>query len=181
MIKKSMIVVALVGLAISAAYSQNRAADSSAQVRQGEVVPIGDTLFVKVVKSKTSFAGIKLKGEPVVVALEMDSGKKGATLFYKLSTNPDSSEVLLMSGAKKLAPRAVIEDFPSWGQDNDKEIDTLDPKENLGGTTINFQQKGTISILFDVPPEESKTPKKLSVVLRMVQPANAQRSFVVPL
>jgi len=181
MMKKSIILVMVAGLAVNAAYSQGRAADSVAQVKQGEVVPIGDGLMVKVIKATTSFAGVKLKGEPVVVALEMDAGKKGATLFYKLSRDPGSSEVLLMSGSKKLAPRAVIEDFPSWGQDNDKEIDGLDPKETVGGTTLTFQQKGTISILFDVPPEEAKTPKKLSVMLRVVLPTNVQRSFVVPL
>jgi hypothetical protein len=85
------------------------------QQRAGEVIPIGDTLFIKVNKATTPFAGVKLNGEAFVAVLEMESGKKGATLFYKISANPDTSEIFLMSGTKKIAPRAVIEDFPSWG------------------------------------------------------------------
>ena len=86
-----------------------------------------------------------------------------------------------MSGAKKLAPRALIEDFPSWGPDNDKEVDTLDPKENLGGTTLDFRQKGSIALLFDVPLEDAKVQKKLSIMLHMLQPKDQLRSFVVTL
>jgi hypothetical protein len=149
------------------------------QQRAGEAIPIGDTLFIKVNKSTTPFAGVKLKGEAFVAVLEMESGKKGATLFYKITANPDTSQIFLMSGTKKIAPRAVIEDFPSWGQDNDKDIDTLDPKDTVGGTTITFQQKGSVSILFDVPLEEARNPKKLSVGLRIVQPKEDERTFVV--
>jgi hypothetical protein len=149
------------------------------QQRAGEVIPIGDTLFIKVNKATTPFAGVKLNGEAFVAVLEMESGKKGATLFYKISANPDTSEIFLMSGTKKIAPRAVIEDFPSWGQDNDKDIDTLDPKDTAGGTTLSFQQKGSVSILFDVPLEVARNPKKLSVALRMVQPKEDERTFVV--
>ena len=151
----------------------------AAQQKAGEAIPIGETLFIKVNKATTPFTGVKLKGEAFVAILEMESGKKGATLFYKISANPDKSEIFLMSGTKKIAPRAVIEDFPSWGQDNDKEIDTLDPKDTVGGTTLTFQQKGSVSILFDVPLEDARTPKKLSVALRMVQPKDDERTFVV--
>jgi len=149
------------------------------QQRPGEIIPIGDTLMIKVNKATTPFPGVKLKGEAFVAVLEMESGKKGATLFYKISANPDTTEIFLMSGTKKIAPRAVIEDFPSWGQDNDKEIDSLDPKDTVGGTTLTFQQKGSVSILFDVPLEEARNPKKLSVGLRMVQPKDDERTFVV--
>ncbi len=181
MMRKFLLLAAISALTINAAYPQSRSADAARQVKAGEVIPIGETLFVKVMKATKSFEGVKVKGEPFVVVLEMDAGKKGATLFYKLSANPASSEVYLLSGAQKLAPRAVIEDFPSWGQDNDKDIDTLDPKETIGGVTLTFQQKGSIALLFDVPLEEAKTPKKLSVALRMVLPKDEQRSFVVTL
>jgi|SRR5262252_2326527 len=149
------------------------------QVKAGEVVSLGDSLFIKVSRATTQFAGVKLKGEAFVAVLEMDSGKKGATVLYKISSDPNSSQILLMSGTRKIAPRAVVEDFPSWGQDNDKEVDNLDPKENIGPTTLTFQQKGSLSILFDVPPEEARTPKKLSVALRMVQPKEDERTVVV--
>lgn len=181
MMRKCLLLVAVFALAINVAYPQSRNADSARQVQAGEVVPFGESLFVRVMKSTKPFAGVKVKGEPFVVVLEMDAGKKGATLFYKLSANPATTEVYLLSGAQKLAPRAVIEDFPSWGTDNDKEVDTLDPKETIGGVTLTFQQKGSIALLFDVPLEDAKTQKKLSVWLRMVQPKDQQRSFVVSL
>src|SRR5215510_3234372 len=171
--------IIIISVAIVLAVQLANINPASAQVRAGEVIPVGDSLFIKVSRTTTPFAGVKLKGEAFVVVLEMESGKKGATLFYKINTNPDSSQIFLMSGTKKIAPRAVLEDFPSWGQDNDKEIETLDPKDAIGGTTLIFQQKGTLSILFDVPPEEARTPKKLSVALRLVQPKEDDRTFVV--
>ena len=181
MMRRFLILVAVLVLAINAAYPQSPGADSTRQVKAGEVVTIGSTLFVRVTKSTKSFAGVKVKGAAVVVDLEMDAGKLGATLYYKLTSDPGSTGVYLVSGAQKLAPRAVIEDFPSWGTDNDKEVDTLDPKDTIGGVTLTFQQKGSISLLFDVPLEDAKTPKKLSVVIRMVQPKDDQRSFVATL
>ena len=181
MMKKVLLVLTIVGLASNVAYPQTQKGDSSRQVQVGEVVPFGESLFVKVMKSTRPFEGVKVKGEPVVVVLEMDAGKPGATLFYHLTADPATTDLFLLSGAKKLAPRAVIEDFPSWGRDNDKEVDTLDPKETVGGVTLNFQQKGSIALLFDVPPEDAKTQKKLSVALRMVQPKDERRSFVVTL
>jgi hypothetical protein len=57
----------------------------------------------------------------------------------------------------------------------------LDPKDTIGGVTLNFKQKGSIALLFDVPLEDAKTQKKLSVALRMVEPQDEQRSFVVTL
>ncbi len=181
MMRKFLLLVAISALTINVAYTQSRSADAARQVQAGEVVPIGSTLFVRVMKSTKSFEGVKVKGEAFVVVLEMDAGKQGATLFYKLNANPATSEIYLLSGARKLAPRAVIEDFPSWGKDNDKDIDGLDPKETIGGVTLTFQQKGSIALLFDVPLEDAKTQKKLSVALRMVQPKDDQRSFVVTL
>ncbi len=179
--RKSLLLMATFALAINVAYPQSRGADSARQVKAGEVVTIGSSLFVRVTKSTKSFAGVKVKGTAVVVDLEMDAGKLGATLYYKLTADPGSTGVYLVSGAQKLAPRAVIEDFPSWGTDNDKEVETLDPKDTIGGVTLTFQRKGSISLLFDVPLEEEKTPKKLSVMIRMVQPKDDQRSFVATL
>ena len=173
--KKFLVISFAIVLAIQLA-NMNPAA---AQAKAGEIITVGDSLFIKVSRATTPFAGVKLKGEAFVAVLEMESGKKGATLFYKINTNPDSSQIFLMSGTKRIAPLAVLEDFPSWGRDNDKEIETLDPKDAIGGTTLIFQQKGTLSILFDVPPEEARTPKKLSVALRLVQPKEDDRTFVV--
>lgn len=179
--RKALLVLVLLVLSVNIAYVQSRTDDSSTQVKAGEVVPFGESLYVRVVKSQKTFTGVRVKGEPVVVVLEMDSGKPGATLFYKLSASPNATEVYLLSGAKKVAPRAVIEDFPSWGTDNDKEVEILDPKDAIGGVTLNFKQKGSIALLFDVPVEDAKAQKKLSVVLRMVEPKDEQRSFVVTL
>lgn len=179
--RKALLLAVLFSLSVNVAYVQDRADDSPRQIKAGEVVPFGESLFVKVVKSTKTFASVSVNGEPVVVVLEMDSGKSGATLFYKLSASPAATEVYLLSGAKKLAPRAVMEDFPSWGADNDKEVEVLDPKDAIGGVTLNFKQKGSIALLFDVPLEDAKGQKKLSVVLRMVEPKDEQRSFVVTL
>jgi hypothetical protein len=177
--RKTLLLLAVFALSINVAYLQSPSADSPRQVRAGEVVPFGESLFVRVVKSTKPFAGVSVKGEPVVVVLEMDSGKPGATLFYKLSASPNATEVYLLSGTKKVAPSAVIEDFPSWGTDNDKEVEILDPKDTIGGVTLNFKQKGSVALLFDVPVEDAKAQKKLSVVLRMVEPKDERRSFVV--
>ncbi len=174
--KYLLLLVALV-LGVNVSYSQN----SAKQVQSGEVVPFGESLFVKAAKSTRPFAGVKVKGEPVVVVLDMDAGKPGATLYYKLTADPATTEIFLLSGEKKIAPRAVIEDFPSWGKDNDKEVDALDPRDTIGGVTLTFQRKGSIALLFDVSKEDAKTQKRLSVALRLVQPKDEQRSFIVTL
>jgi hypothetical protein len=179
--RRALLLIAVLLLAINVAYPQGQRTEAQRQVKAGEVVPFGESLFVKIARSTKPFAGVKTKGEAVVIALEMDSGKQGATLYYKLSADPSATEVYLLSGDKKLAPRAVIEDFPSWGDDNDKEVEVLDPKDKIGAVTLNFQQKGAVLLLFDVPLEDAKTPKRLSAVLRMVQPKDEQRSFVVSL
>lgn len=176
MMRKFLLLAVVFVLAVNVAYPQT----SARQVQAGEVVPFGESVFVKVTKSTRAFAGVKVKGEPFVVVLDMDAGKAGATVFYRLTADP-KTEIYLLSGAKKIAPRAVIEDFPSWGKDNDKEVDTLNPKETIGGVTLTFQQKGSIALLFDVPLEEAKTQKKLSVALRVIQPKDEQRSFIVTL
>jgi hypothetical protein len=179
--RKVLLVLAVFALSINVAHPQSRGDDSAMQVKAGEVVPFGESLFVRVVKSTKPFAGIKVKGEPVVVVIEVDSAKSGATIFYNLSADPTATEVYLLSGAKKVAPSAVIEDFPSWGKDNDKEVEALDPKNSMAGVTLNFQNKGSIALLFDVPVEDAKSQKKLSVSMRMIQPQDEKRSFVVTL
>jgi len=179
--RKVVLVAVFFALTVSVAYPQSQNAQTARQVQSGEVVPFGESVFVRVVKSSKSFSGVKVKGEPMVVVLEMDSGKIGATMFYNLSADPGATEIFLLSGTKKLAPSAIVEDFPSWGDDNDKEVEVLDPKDKLGGTTLNFQKKGSIALLFDVPIEDAKTQKKLSVALRLVKPKDEQRLFVVSL
>lgn len=181
MIKKLLFFVAVGMLTIHLANPQSQAADSVKEVKAGEALLLGDILLVKVTQSnKPAFAGVKVKGEPLVVVLELDGGKKGVTLSYNLSGDSRSSEVYLASGAQRSAPRAVIEDFPSWGSDNDKEVELLDPK-GAGSSSLEFEGKGSISLLFDVPVAQAKGPKKLSIVLRTVQPKREQHSIVVNL
>jgi len=181
MIRKLLFFVAVGMLAIQLAYPQSQAADSVKEVKAGEALLLGDILLVKVTQSKKSaFPGVKLKGEPLVVVLELDAGKKGVTVSYNLSADPRSSELYLTSGGQKSAPRAVIEDFPSWGSDNDKEVELLDPK-GAGSSSLDFEGKGSISLLFDVPVAQAKGPKKLSMVIRTVQPKREQLSIVVNL
>ena len=180
--KRFLLVIALTALATHAAYSQGHSNDSARHVKAGEVLQFGDSLNVRVTRSPVSqFSGVKLKGQPLVVVLDFDSGKQGATLSYKLTTDPRTSDLYLASGAQRLAPLAVVEDFPSWGKDNDKEVEVIDPKESGGGVVLSFGQKGSVLLLFDVPAQQAKTPLKFSMKLRTVAPADEQHSFVVSL
>ena len=74
---------------------------------------------------------------------------------------------------------AVVEDFPSWGKDNDKEVEVLNAREGAGGVILTFGQKGSVSLLFDVPAEQVKAALKFSMTLRTVKPKDEQHSFVV--
>src|SRR6266567_7913039 len=67
MMRRFVILVAVVALAINVAYPQSPGADSARQVKAGEVVTIGSSLFVRVTKSTKSFAGVKVKGAALVV------------------------------------------------------------------------------------------------------------------
>lgn len=180
MMSKFLSVIAVAALLVQPAYTQGRATDSAKQVKSGESVRLAPGVTVKVIKAgKSPFTGVKVKGEAMVVVLELDAGKKQAKLGYKLSTDPARSDVFLSSGEQRLAPRAVIEDFPSWGDDNDKEVEVLDPRDGTVGTTLHFQAKGSVSMLFDVPSEQGKTQKKLSVTIQTVEPTLEQHFFVV--
>jgi hypothetical protein len=178
--KRLLVLIAIAALSTTVVYSQGKVTDSSRQVKAGEVIPLGASLNLRVTKSaKSPFTGVKIQGTPVVVVLEFDAGKS-ASVSYKLT--PDAkSDLYLVTGAAKIAPLAVIEDFASWGTDNDKEIEVLDPKDSVGIVTLNFTQKGTVSLLFDLPAAQAKTPQKFSLMLQTIKPANEKYSFVVNL
>jgi hypothetical protein len=180
--KRLLLVLALAAVASPAAYSQGHSNDSARQVKAGEVLQFGDSLSVRVTRSPVSqFSGVKLKGQALVVVLDFDSGKQGAALSYKLTADTRTSDLYLASGNQRLAPLAVIEDFPSWGKDNDKEVDVLSSREGGGGVILTFGQKGSISLLFDVPADQAKSALKFSMTLRTVKPKDEQHSFVVNL
>lgn len=180
MINKLLSVVAAAALIVVPGYTQSRAADSTKQVKAGDVVQLSAGVSVRVVKaSQSPFVSVKVKGEPVVLVLEMDAGKKNAKLGYKLSVNAEDSDFYLASGDQKFGPRAMIEDFPSWGSDNDKEIEVFSPKETAEGTSLSFQGKGSLSLLFDVPADQAKNQKKLSITVKTVEPTVQEHSFSV--
>jgi len=182
MIRRFLLVVAIAALAIQPVHPQTQTAGPVKQIKAGEVVLLGDVFTVKVTQStKSPFSNVKLKGEPVVVVIELDGGKKGVTLAYNLTADSRSSDVYLTSGALRNAPRAVMEDFPSWGSDNDKEVEVLDRSDTDGNVSITFSGKGAVSLLFELPPGQAKGPKKLSVSLRATQPQTEAFSFVVAL
>lgn len=182
MIKRLFLLLAVATLSIQPAYPQTGAAESARQIKAGEVVLFGDTIRVKVTQSaKSPFPGFKLKGEPVVVVIELDGGKRGVTLSYNLTADSKSSDLSLLTGALRNAPRAVMEDFPSWGSDNDKEVEILDPNGTDGNVSLTFEGKGAITLLFDVPAPQAKSPRKLSVMLRTLKPQAEEHSFVVNL
>ena len=176
--KRLILLVAIAALSAPAVYPQSQGSVASRQGKAGDVIQLGTGLNLRATKSaKSPFTGVKLQGSPLVVVLEFDGGK-AASVSYKLT--PDAkSEVYLMSGAEKISPRAVIEDFASWGSDNDKEVEVLDPKDKVGIVTLNFAQKGTVSLLFDLSAEQAKAPQKISLIVRT--PKNESFSVVVNL
>jgi hypothetical protein len=186
MMNKLLLFVVLATLGVHPTYGQDRTNETrprtlravgAKEVKAGELVQVGDNLTLKVSQSpKSPFAGIQVKGEPIVVMLELDAGKKSAMLSYNLSADSKASNVYLSNGAQRFAPRAVMDDFPSWGRNNDKEVEVLDPKEADGNVSLKFEGKGAVSLLFDVPATQAKVSKKLSIVLRAGQ---EQHSFVV--
>src|SRR5262245_55512460 len=120
---KSFALLVLPGLLLRPVYSGTQSRGTARQAKVGESVQLDESLSVKATTAaKSPFATVKTKGEAVAVVIEVDAGKKSATLFYMAS--PDAkSEIYLNTGAQKLAPVAVMEDFPSWGGDNDKEVE----------------------------------------------------------
>ena len=181
MINKLFSAVVTAALIAAPGYTQSRAADSKKLVKAGDVVQLTANVSVKVVKaSQSPFGSVKVKGEAVVLVLEMDAGKKNAQLGYKLSANAGDSDFYLASGEQKFGPRAVIEDFPSWGGDNDKEVEVFSPDQTAEGTSLSFQGKGSLSLLFDVPADQAKTQKKLSLTIKTIEPVR-EHSFIVSL
>ena len=175
MIRTTLFVVAL------ALVLEPASAQTARQVKSGELVRVSDGLTVKVTTgAKTPFAKVKLAGAPFVVVVELDAGKNETALSYKLTADAKSSDLYLTVGTKKLVPRAVMEDFPSWGGDNDKEVEAVDPRDD-GAVSLSFKRAGSISLLFDVPADQASAPKKLSILVRTVKPAEAEHSFVVTL
>jgi hypothetical protein len=162
-----------------AVYAQS-GSDSLKQAKAGDTIKVVEGVTIRITKTeKSSFKGVNVKGEAFVVVLELDTGKKRARIGYQLSTDPRWSDVYLTSGEQTMGPRAVIEDFPSRGSDNDKEIEVLDPRDKAVGATLQFQGKGSVSLLFDVPTEKVKSQKKLTINLQTVEPSQEQISFTV--
>lgn len=179
MIRRVLILAAAFALATQSGFTQTDG--SVKQVKAGEMVRLTEGLTLRVTKAvKSPFANVKVKGESFVVVLELDSGNKNTALSYQLTTDPRTSEVSLTSGNQRIAPRAVVEDFPSWGEDNDKEVELVTPQDN-GAVSISFRKTGSISILFDLPSGQTATPKKLSVVLKTSKPKDEQHTLLVTL
>ena len=164
---------------VNPVYPQTRPDAAVRQMKAGDVVKLGANLSVRVARAaETPFAGVKVKGQPVVVVLELDGGKKGVTLSYRVDSNPRRSEIFLESKATKYAPIAVVEDFPSLGVDNDKEVEILDPKDP-GSSLLEFEGKGSVALLFDLPAVQAKSVMRLSAKLQLAHPKEEKHSFVV--
>jgi len=177
--KRLLLLAALAALTIQTAYTQTEVTNK--QIKSGESVQLSDNLTVRVMKAPAaSFSKVKLKGEALVVVLELDA-KKSASVSYKVTSDPKLSDIYIASGGQRIAPRAVIEDFPSWGTDNDKDVEVLDPTDKSGRVTLTFDRKGSVSLLFDVPTDQAKTTKTFSMILRTLKPKDEQLSLVVDL
>jgi len=156
-------------------------AQTARQIKAGELARIQEGLTLKVVTGdKATFSSVKLKGAPYVIVLQLESPNREVSLSYKLSGDLRQSDIFLTTGSQKITARAVMEDFPSWGSDNDKEIESVDPNDT-GAVSLNFRRSGSVSILFDLPADQLTAPKKLTVGLKTLKPTEQQHSFVVTL
>ena len=176
--KRFILFVAMATILVPAGYSQ--APDAPQQVKAGVWVPLGTTINARAVQAtKKTFNGVKLQGTAVEVLIEFNA-TKSASIAYKLS--PDAkSDIYLLKGDQKISPIAVVEDFPSWGADNDKEVEVLNPRDSIGDVTLNFTQKGSVSLLFDVPADSNKAPQNFKLMVNNIKANTAKYSFVVSL
>lgn len=176
--KKFLLFVAIAAILAPAVYSQGQAADSPRQVKGGEWFQLGSTINLRVMRgSKVLFTGVKIQGSAIFALLEFEGGK-GSSVSYKLT--PDAkSDIYLTKGDQKIFPVAVMEDFPSWGADNDKDVEVLNPRESVGAVTLNFAQKGWVSLLFDVSAEQMKAPQIFKLIVNTIKANNTKYSFVV--
>jgi uncharacterized protein YkvS len=181
MIRRVLMFAAAFALVTQSAFTQTSGDGSVKQAKAGEIVRLTQGLTLRVTKAvKSPFANVKVMGESFVVVLELDSGIKETALSYQITTDPKSSGVSLTSGNLKVAPRALVEDFPSWGEDNDKEVELVTPQDK-GAVSISFRRTGSIFILFDLPSGQAATSKNLSVVLKTTKPKEEQHSVSVTL
>lgn len=156
-------------------------AQTARQAKAGEILRLTDALTIKATTgTKALFPNVKLSGSPFVVVIELDAGAKEIALSYKVTADVKSSDIYLTSGNQRFAPRAVMEDFPSWGSDNDKEVELVEPHDG-GAVSLSFKKAGSVSILFDLPVGQAATPKKLSVVVRTLKPSEQEHSLIVSL
>jgi len=177
MIRRALIIAAVFALITQSAFAQSPVK----QAKAGEIVRLTEGLTVRVTKAvKSPFANVKVAGEPFVVVLELDSGLKETALSYQITADAKTSEVSLTSGTQRVAPRALVEDFPSWGEDNDKEVELITPQDK-GAASISFRKTGSVFILFDLPANQPLAGRKLSLILRTLKPAEEQHSIVVTL
>jgi len=176
MLTKFLSIGAAAMLLVQSGYSQ------SSQAKAGDLVSLSEGITIRVTKAaKSPFGSVKVKGEPLVVVLELDAGKKNARLGYKLGTDAAWSDIYLEGGDKRFGPRAVVEDFSSWGNDNDKEVEVLDPKDKTVGASLQFRGKGSLYLLFDVPSEQARTQKKLTIVIETIESTAQEHTVVVTL
>src|SRR5438128_8435680 len=98
MMRAAAILIVASLITIQSVYAQGPN-DSTKQVKAGDSLKLCEGVTLRVVKSPSPrFKSVKLKGEAVVVALNFDAGKQSATVSYKATGNPDSSEVYLTDG-----------------------------------------------------------------------------------
>jgi hypothetical protein len=180
--KKFILFAALAALLAPAVYSQN---PTGAPVElKGDVwTPLGTTLKARFTRGwngpKLPTDAVKVKGNAMFAMIEFQA-TKSATVSYK-TTPDDKSDIYLVKDGQKIAPIAVMEDFPSWGEDNDKEVELLTSRNSPGSTTLNFSQTGWLNILFDVPLEQMKPPQNFKLMVRSLKANNQTYSFAVSL
>ena len=182
MVRRSLKFLLLMALIVHTTFAQERLRRVSKEFKAREVISLGETMTVKGASgARPLTSGLKIKGESFVAVLDFDAGKKAAGVTYNLSLDPENSGIWLLINGKKFSPVAVMDDFPSWGSNNDKEIEPIEKEDGDSSPSLRFEGRGSISFIFDLPAGSAKAPKKLSVSLQSTEPKLASHEFIVSL
>jgi hypothetical protein len=157
MLKRSLKLLLIMAFVIvQTTFAQERPRRASKEFKAREVISLGDAMTVKGAPGvRPLISGLKFKGESFVAVLDFNA-KKAAGIIYNLSIDPDTTGVALLIGGKKYAPVATMDDFPSWGRDNDKEIEPLEKDDTEGSVSVRFDGRGSVSFFFDLPAGSGK-------------------------
>ncbi|MCE9624005.1 MAG: nuclear transport factor 2 family protein [Deltaproteobacteria bacterium] len=113
---------------------------------------------VKVTKGKNDFQGSKVAGKAFAVDLTLNFPETGSTLSYFLHGNPNLSDNYAVVDGHRFGPIAFAEDYPPMSNEKGGREVTVVEKDYSYSKNRNFQGKGTVSLLFDLPKDAKDSP-----------------------